>query len=227
MTSDNSFICEECGRHMFDGNMCILSCTRYYEGLICVTCSELKYPKLVRKAIRDREREVNTKETAMKFSDLHTGAFFRHGKYKAEYIKVEDFEDASGVPYNSIMLSGGMLSRIKPNETVFPNDKSVEFMSGSQLHRLKSLAMDAEILHACSDLSFFVQTKAHFEWYFYYKENDPKFSAACDMLEHVLNTKGLGSKAYVAAIKKCRSTLKSAIERSYKKASTTLGEMGS
>lgn len=145
----------------------------------------------------------------MKFSDLHRGAFFCHGPHKAEYIKVEDFEDASGESYNSIMLSGGMLSHIRPNETVFPNKRSVGFMSGAQLHRLKSLAMDAEILRVCPEFG----AEDSFRWYFYFKESDPKFGEACAWLEHIVDTKGIGSKAYVSALNKCKKTLKKAIKR--------------
>jgi hypothetical protein len=58
LTSENSFVCEKCGRHLMDGNMCILSNTKTFEGLICINCSEMYYPKQLRHEV-DRRNEID------------------------------------------------------------------------------------------------------------------------------------------------------------------------
>lgn len=55
-TPENSFVCEECLEHQLDGNMSVLSCTKWYEGLICIECS-YEYPKELEKAIAARDKE--------------------------------------------------------------------------------------------------------------------------------------------------------------------------
>lgn len=56
-TPDNSFVCEECSELKFDGAMCVLSCTQWYEGLICIDCAERYYKDQLRKAIAKRDKE--------------------------------------------------------------------------------------------------------------------------------------------------------------------------
>lgn len=64
LTPENSFVCEECGRHLMDGNMSIISCTKHYEGLICMDCASIQFSKQVEQEARKRDREW--KEAARK-----------------------------------------------------------------------------------------------------------------------------------------------------------------
>jgi len=57
LTPENSFVCEECEEHQFDGNMAVLSLTRWFKGLICIDCAAINHPKELEKAIAAREKK--------------------------------------------------------------------------------------------------------------------------------------------------------------------------
>ena len=147
----------------------------------------------------------------MRFSDLDTGARFLYGKHKMRMIKIEEVEDVSASRWNAV--SDGVLQLVPKRATVHLDDQASTFLSDGQLHHLINLAMDAEILHAVKEK---FKSQSLYDWYTYYKENDPKFGEACSWLEHVMKTKGIGTKQYAAAVKKCKRTFLKANEEGWR-----------
>ena len=75
------------------------------------------------------------------------------------------------------------------------------------IKKLKKLATDAEILYAIKDLAIVVDKgKNLINWYFFFKESDPKFSAACSRLESI----HFRGRKYRKALKECLTSFKAA-----------------
>jgi len=74
------------------------------------------------------------------------------------------------------------------------------------IKKLKKLATDAEVLYAIKDLLIVNNGKNLINWFFFFKENDPKFSAACSRLESI----HFRGREYRKALKECVTSFKAA-----------------
>ena len=74
------------------------------------------------------------------------------------------------------------------------------------IKKLKKLATDAEILYAIKDLDVVNKGKNLINWYFFFKESDPKFSAACSRLESI----HFRGRKYGKALEECVTSFKAA-----------------